>query len=197
MLYCLEYLVKNIDWLIEKIERLRNVCIYFLIDCPGQVELFTMHGSLFTIVELLKNRLHMRLATVNLVDCSLCCDPSKFMSAILISLSTMLHLELPYVSVLAKFDTFRERNKVDGLSLQNYTNMDVFAVLFGQLVSSNLFSSRYLRLSANFLKLIDSYCLSSFIPLNIQVFNICLRLKLQNLRTGIFAGAKLFQNGAL
>ena len=45
-----------------------------------------------------------RLATVSLVDAHLCTDPGKYLSALLLSLSSMLHLELPHVSVLAKAD---------------------------------------------------------------------------------------------
>ena len=45
-----------------------------------------------------------RLATINLVDAHLCTDPGKYLSALLLSLSSMLHLELPHVSVLSKAD---------------------------------------------------------------------------------------------
>ena len=45
-----------------------------------------------------------RLATVSLVDAHLCTDPGKYLSALLLSLSSMLHLELPHVSVLSKAD---------------------------------------------------------------------------------------------
>lgn len=48
-----------------------------LIDCPGQVELFTMHGSLQAVVRTLTARWHYRLTAVHLVDSHLCTDPSK------------------------------------------------------------------------------------------------------------------------
>lgn len=35
---------------------------YFLIDCPGQVELFTMHNSLLAILTALDRKLHFRCA---------------------------------------------------------------------------------------------------------------------------------------
>ena len=37
LVYCMEFLEKNIDWLIKKILNLKNH--YVLIDCPGQVNL--------------------------------------------------------------------------------------------------------------------------------------------------------------
>ena len=45
-----------------------------------------------------------RLATVGLVDAHLCTDAGKYLSALLLSLSSMLHLELPHVNVLSKAD---------------------------------------------------------------------------------------------
>ena len=45
-----------------------------------------------------------RLATVGLVDAHLCTDAGKYLSALLLSLSSMLHLDLPHVNVLSKAD---------------------------------------------------------------------------------------------
>lgn len=45
-----------------------------------------------------------RLAAVHLVDAHLCTDPPKYIAALLLALSAMLHLELPHVNVLSKVD---------------------------------------------------------------------------------------------
>ncbi|EDL30057.1 ATP binding domain 1 family, member B [Mus musculus] len=47
LLYCMEYLEANLDWLRAKLEPLRGH--YFLFDCPGQVELCTHHTALRSI----------------------------------------------------------------------------------------------------------------------------------------------------
>lgn len=47
LLYCMEYLEANLDWLRGKLDSLRGY--YFLFDCPGQVELCTHHGALRSI----------------------------------------------------------------------------------------------------------------------------------------------------
>lgn len=44
VLYALEELEENLDWLEEQLARLGED--YVLFDCPGQVELFTHHDSL-------------------------------------------------------------------------------------------------------------------------------------------------------
>jgi GTPase SAR1 family protein len=172
MLYCFDYLAENVDWLLKKIEILLEECKYFLIDCPGQVELFTTNGSLLVVINKLIEKFHIRLATVNLVDCSLCVDPSKFISVVLASLSIMLHLELPNVNVLAKSDIFEQIESDAGLPLEYYAKLDDFSPMLGVLASGGLFSQRYLKLSANLLNLVDGFGLLSFVPLSIEGKNM-------------------------
>jgi len=47
LVYCMEFLDKNIAWLQSKLEDSGKD--YFLLDCPGQVELFTHHSSIRSI----------------------------------------------------------------------------------------------------------------------------------------------------
>ena len=50
MLYCMEYLEENFDWLEKGLEELGKDA-YVVFDLPGQVELSTNHDSLKRIVE--------------------------------------------------------------------------------------------------------------------------------------------------
>ncbi len=47
LVYCMEYLEKNITWLKTK----TSDCNYYLIDCPGQIELYTHNASIKNIVK--------------------------------------------------------------------------------------------------------------------------------------------------
>ena len=47
LVYCMEFLEKNLEWLQKQLEKWRGH--YFLFDCPGQVELFTHHQSVRNI----------------------------------------------------------------------------------------------------------------------------------------------------
>jgi len=47
LVYCMEFLEKNLEWLRKKLDKLRGH--YFLFDCPGQVELYTHHSSVRNI----------------------------------------------------------------------------------------------------------------------------------------------------
>ncbi len=51
LIYCMEVLEKNTEWLHSKFKkRCENQEYYFLLDCPGQVELFTHHHSIRNVV---------------------------------------------------------------------------------------------------------------------------------------------------
>lgn len=63
-----------------------------------------------------------RLAAVHLVDAHLCTDPAKYISALLLSLSTMLHLELPHVNILSKIDLIEQYGKLQ-FNLDFYTEV--------------------------------------------------------------------------
>lgn len=63
-----------------------------------------------------------RLAAVHLVDAHLCSDPAKYISALLLSLATMLHLELPHVNLLSKVDLIEQYGKLH-FNLDFYTEV--------------------------------------------------------------------------
>ena len=91
LVYCMEYLEKNLDWLLAKIKtQLQGK--YLLIDFPGQVELYTHNNAVKNIVARLEREAELRLAAVHMVDSHYCADPSKFLSVCLTSLTTMLQV---------------------------------------------------------------------------------------------------------
>lgn len=63
MLYCIEYLEENFDWLDEKLGALGKDA-YVVFDLPGQVELSTNHESLKNIIKRLsKSGFRVRIAS--------------------------------------------------------------------------------------------------------------------------------------
>ena len=104
-IYCLSVLASRLDWLSDKLAEFRDY--YILFDCPGQFELYTDCDSVKQIVEFLTKKHKMQLAAVTLMDCLLCSSGHSYISAIMMSLSMMIHLELPHVNVLSKMDSLR------------------------------------------------------------------------------------------
>ena len=59
MIYCMEFLETNIDWLVNKIHGLQDGTKYFIFDLPGQVEIYSNHTSLKNIIKRLEKDLHI------------------------------------------------------------------------------------------------------------------------------------------
>ncbi|CAO3669380.1 unnamed protein product [Umbelopsis ramanniana] len=163
MMYCMEYLEKNLDWLIEKLKPLKDD--YILFDFPGQVELFTHHGSVKNILEQLQ-KINYRLVTVHLVDAHYCTDPAKYISVLLLSLKTMLQLELPHVNVLSKVDLVETYGKLN-FSLEYYTEVMDLSYLLDSL-NADAFGKKYQNLNKALCELIEDFSLVGFYTLCVE-----------------------------
>ncbi|KAF2263339.1 hypothetical protein CC78DRAFT_581623 [Lojkania enalia] len=104
VLYALEELEHNFDWLEEGLKSLKED--YILFDCPGQVELFTHHSSLRNIFFRLQ-KLGYRLVVVHLTDSMVLSRPSLYISSLLLALRSMLQMDLPHLNVLTKIDNLK------------------------------------------------------------------------------------------
>ncbi|OPJ69823.1 GPN-loop GTPase 2 [Patagioenas fasciata monilis] len=163
LIYCMEYLEANLDWLQEKLAAFRGH--YYLFDCPGQVELYTHHDALKNVFAQLA-KWNFRLAAVHLVDSHYCTDPGKFISVLCTSLSAMLHVELPHVNILSKMDLIEQYGKL-AFNLDYYTEVLDLSYLVDHLASDPFFRN-YRRLNEKLVEVIEDYSLVSFVPLNVQ-----------------------------
>lgn len=174
LLYCMEYLEKNMDWLLKRLHSLPDR--YLLFDFPGQVELYTHNAAVPKILSRLEKE-NLRLTAVNLVDSHYCTDPGKFVSVLLTSLSTMLHLQLPHINVLSKMDLAEQYGKLH-FGLDFYTEvMDLGRLT--ELMDDDPFTRRYRRLTAALTGLVQDYGLVSFTPLNVLDKQTMLRVARQ------------------
>lgn len=172
LIYCMEYLEKNIDWLIEKLKKIPKQH-YILMDFPGQVELYTHHNSVRNILSALL-KLDHRLAAVHLVDSHYCSDPGKFIAVLLTSLSAMLQVELPHVNVLSKADLIQSYGKL-AFNLDFYTDVLDLTYLLDQLQDDPIFK-KYKKMNAALVEIIQDYSLVSFVALNIKKNESILRV---------------------
>eukprot|EP00249_Psilotum_nudum_P009153 c21740_g1_i3 orf=390-1070(+) len=161
----MDYLEKNIDWLQDKLKPFEKDH-YFLFDFPGQVELFTLHSNAKNIILEIYNKWDYRLTAVHLVDAHLCSDPGKYISALLLSLTSMLHLELPHINVLSKIDLIESYGKLD-FNLDFYTEVQDLSYL-QYCLDQNLHSAKYRKLTKELCELIEDFSLVSFTTLDIQ-----------------------------
>jgi len=179
LMFCIEYIEQNLDWLIQRLESLllkhqtlSRPIPYLLFDCPGQIELYTHHGSVHRIIEKLIKRIDLRLCSVNLIDSYYCSNSTNFISALLTSLSTMLHLELPHVNILSKIDLIERYGPLD-FNIDFYTDvLDLSYLLTNKNLSKDRFrpklAKKYRKFNAALCDVIQDYSLVSYVPLNVQ-----------------------------
>ncbi|KAJ6588234.1 hypothetical protein B0H19DRAFT_1013039 [Mycena capillaripes] len=170
LLYCMEYLEANYDWLEERLQELGKDA-YVLFDLPGQVELSTNHDSLKNIVGKLAKS-GFRLAAVHLCDAHYVTDAPKYISVLLLSLRTMLHLELPHINVLSKVDLIAQYGDLD-FNLDFYTEVQDLSYLENALSTS---TPRFAALNMAMISLIEDYSLVGFETLAVEDKNSMLHL---------------------
>ncbi|GAB6019899.1 GPN-loop GTPase 2 [Chamberlinius hualienensis] len=163
LMYCMQYLEANTDWLLKQLSKYKGH--YVLIDCPGQVELYTHDNSVKNIVQsLVKN--HFSLCAVHLVDSYYCTDPATFVSALLTSLSTMLHIEMPHINVLSKLDLIEKYGTLH-FNMDFYTDVLDLTHLVDILKDDPVLKN-FKKLTSRLAELVQDYGLVSFYSLDIQ-----------------------------
>eukprot|EP00527_Entomoneis_sp_CCMP2396_P007067 CAMPEP_0198140450 /NCGR_PEP_ID=MMETSP1443-20131203/3593_1 /TAXON_ID=186043 /ORGANISM="Entomoneis sp., Strain CCMP2396" /LENGTH=316 /DNA_ID=CAMNT_0043802861 /DNA_START=182 /DNA_END=1132 /DNA_ORIENTATION=- len=104
LVYSMEYLLENLDWLREALDDLDDD-EYILLDCPGQLELYTHVPIMKSILDSMKIwGYEGHMVSVFCVDAAFLVDLPKFLSGSLLALSAMIALELPHINVLTKAD---------------------------------------------------------------------------------------------
>ncbi|CAK5278096.1 unnamed protein product, partial [Mycena citricolor] len=170
LLYCMEYLEANFDWLEERLNELGKDA-YVLFDLPGQVELSTNHDSVKHIVQKLTKG-GFRLAAVHLCDAHYITDAAKYISILLLSLRAMLHLELPHINVLSKIDLISQYGELD-FNLDFYTEVQDLSYLENSLSAS---TPRYAALNMAIISLVEDFGLVGFETLAVEDKNSMLHL---------------------
>ncbi|KAL8286335.1 hypothetical protein RQP46_004823 [Phenoliferia psychrophenolica] len=175
MLYCLEYLEKNLGWLEAELERAmtemgwvgdRREEAYVVFDTPGQVELSTDHGSLRRIVDSLAKKGGWRLAAVHLMDAHHITDASKYVALLLLSLRTMLQMELPHVNVLSKIDLLQAAGDLP-FNLDYYTEVQDLQQLV-PLLEADPRTRKFSELNRVVCELVEDFGLVSFETLCVE-----------------------------
>jgi len=178
LIYCMEYLLENIDWLQDEMDSFGDD-EYLILDCPGQLELYTHVPVMRKIVDQMRMwGYESTMASVFIVDATFVCDAPKFISGALLSLSAMIALELPHVNILTKCDLIDEETvervlEVESASqLWNMGEQNAYSVGI-DLAPSTITKpmderrKRQQRLTEIICSVLDDYTMVSFLPLNI------------------------------
>eukprot|EP01116_Phalansterium_solitarium_P011088 TRINITY_DN26696_c0_g1_i1.p1 TRINITY_DN26696_c0_g1~~TRINITY_DN26696_c0_g1_i1.p1 ORF type:complete len:303 (-),score=108.05 TRINITY_DN26696_c0_g1_i1:274-1182(-) len=169
LVYAMEYFLDNLDWFEEQLGDYEDD--YLLIDCPGQIELYSHIDVMQRFVNVLQNWGY-RVCGVYLLDSHFIVDSAKFISGIMMCLSAMVRLELPHVNVLTKMDLVSKKAGRVGVDdeddlerrLNKFLNPDTGALLNDL---NRQTSKRFSRLNDSICSLIDDYSMVRLVPLDI------------------------------
>lgn len=168
LVYCLEFLIENSDWLRDQLCGGSDTegdpeDDYILFDLPGQLELYTHLDSGKKLARLLESW-NFRVCSVFMLDSQFMVDGAKFLSGTMTALSVMVNLELPHVNLLNKMDLL---NKEARKQIEKYLEPDSQALL-AETVDNSAWGRRYRSLSEAIGRVIEDFSLVKFFPLNIK-----------------------------
>jgi GPN-loop GTPase len=110
LIFCFEFLLKNLDFLAKEIEPLTEEYL-IIFDLPGQIELYTHIPLLPELVRYLSRMgpLNINLCAAYLLEATFVVDKAKFFAGTLSAMSAMINLELPHINVLSKMDLVKDQ----------------------------------------------------------------------------------------
>jgi len=158
LVYCMEYLLENIDWLKDELDNYEDD-EYIIFDCPGQVELYSHIPVMREILDHLK-LWGYNVCGVYLLDALAISDPSKIISGTLLSLSAMVQLELPHINVMTKCD-LADLSQLSSFLSEDRTSMAAYVA------DAPHSFPRAKRLTDAIVSVIDDFTMVSFVPLDI------------------------------
>lgn len=167
LIYCFEYLMQNLDWLEEQVGTYEDD--YLVIDCPGQIELYTH----FPLMQMLVDSLHkqdVKVAATYLLEAQFMDDRSKYFAGVLSATSAMINLEVPHINVMTKMDLVGTESVVSTgrkkKDLERYLEPDPTLILDEINKDTN---PKFHALNQAIVNLIEDHNLIQFIPLDITI----------------------------
>jgi len=158
LIFCLEHLLDNMDWFKQQLGDFDDD--YVLIDCPGQIEIYTHIPILKRFVAELMEEGYT-VCGVHLLDSHFVTDIAKFISGTFVSLSAMTAIQIPFVNVITKMDLVPEKQRED---LERFFDPE-FHYLADELTEAT--GEKFRKLNDAIAMLLDDYQLVRFIPLDI------------------------------
>ncbi|XP_020818392.1 GPN-loop GTPase 3 [Drosophila serrata] len=170
LIFCLEFLIENQDWLKAQLCGGEDEMMlgepdddYILFDMPGQIELFTHLKMGKQLVELLETW-NFRTCVVFCLDSQFMVDGAKFISGTMAALSVMANMEKPHVNVLTKVDLLGAEARKH---LEAYLEPDSHN-LINELTIGTSFGEKYRKLTEAIGSMIEDFSLVRFFPLDSQ-----------------------------
>lgn len=157
LVFCMEYLIQNMEWLQEKLGFMDED--YIIFDCPGQIELYTHIPVMRQFVDTLQ-QWDFRVCGVFLVDSKFMVNTAMFFSGVLAALSAMVQLEVPHINVMAKMDLLSQDQAND---IERFLDPDPKSIIDDNEAWQN---KKFQKLNEALAQVIDDYSMVQFLPLD-------------------------------
>ncbi|CAJ0597384.1 unnamed protein product [Cylicocyclus nassatus] len=158
LVFCMEYLVQNMEWLHD--ELCEGEDDYFVFDCPGQIELYSHLPIMRQLVDAFR-AWDFNVCSVFLIDTHFVLEAEKFIAGALTALSAMIAIETPCVNVLTKMDLLSERNKA---LVEDFLEMDTRSIV--EQDATHVWNERHRQLTKTIAQVLEDYSMVKFVPLN-------------------------------
>lgn len=157
LVFCMEYLVQNLDWLHDQLDEGEDD--YFIFDLPGQIELYSHLPVMRQIVDALKGW-DFNVCSVFLIDTHFVLEAEKFIAGALTAMSSMIALETTTVNVLTKMDLLSERNKV---LVEDFLETDTRSIVEH---NEHIWNQKHRKLTKAIAQVLEDYSIVKFVSLN-------------------------------
>ncbi|CAB3990106.1 Hypothetical predicted protein [Paramuricea clavata] len=157
LIFCMEYLIKNMEWLEEQLGYSDED--YFIFDCPGQIELYSHIPVMRQFVDTLQ-QWDIRVCGVFLVDSKFMVNTAMFFSGVLAALSAMVQLEIPHINVMSKMDLL---SKDQATEVERFLDPNPKALMDE---SDTWQNKKYQKLNNALAQIIEDFSMVQFLPLD-------------------------------
>jgi hypothetical protein len=157
----------NLDWLDDELGEFNDD--YIIIDCPGQIELYTHFPIMSRLVNILSVQYNFRICATYLLEAQFMDDKTKYFAGVLSAMSAMINLEVPHINLLSKMDLVEkgeigaEAKKGRRREMERYLDPD--PLLLMDEVNSRT-NPKFHSLNQALVQLIDDFSMVSFMPLD-------------------------------
>lgn len=158
LVYCMEYMLQNNEWLKEALDEFGED-EYIVLDCPGQIELYS-HLPIMHNLAIQLTMWGYQVVSVYLIDALCVIEPTKFISGCLLSLSCMFQLGLPHINVVTKTDL------VDKAEIESILDSESTALMLSSRMDAKYANLKLQRLTDAIGTVVDDYMMVSFAIMN-------------------------------
>lgn len=158
LVFCMEYLMQHASWIHDELQDYADD--FLIVDMPGQVELLSHVPVVPSFVELLRQEGYFVSAVFLLDGPTATSDTGKYVSGCLLSLTTMMSIDCPFVNVLSKCDLLPPHIK-NGRDMEHFENCEF------DFLHTHTLPPRWRSMTRQVATIVQDFSLVRFIPMDI------------------------------